>query len=188
VRFADGRVVVAGGAVEGAGSARGEGGVRPVSAGIGSRGGDAHLWMHPLPPDGPVDLVCEWPTFGIPESLCVLDGGELRAAARRALAPGAVKHPRQPPPEDFFEAETRPVRQRRYGSPFHDGRARGSVGVALDVLLPVAAGPSAVVAVGRFVAYPWGYELALSAGGPETPDPPWLGVSTTASLVPGTRP
>ncbi|MGC0370329.1 hypothetical protein RKD05_002581 [Microbacterium sp. SLBN-111] len=39
------------------------------------------LWLWPLPPDGPLELVVQWPAFGIPETRAVLDGTELRSLA-----------------------------------------------------------------------------------------------------------
>jgi hypothetical protein len=39
------------------------------------------LWLWPLPPEGPLELVAEWPAQGIPETRVVLDGGALRAVA-----------------------------------------------------------------------------------------------------------
>jgi hypothetical protein len=43
------------------------------------------FWIWPLPPDGPIRLVVEWPMLGIPTTSAELDGGELRAAAERAV-------------------------------------------------------------------------------------------------------
>ncbi|SDP33530.1 hypothetical protein SAMN04487788_3097 [Microbacterium testaceum StLB037] len=54
----------------------------------GSGSGDDHrytmrsqLWLHPLPPEGPLELVVQWPAFGIPESRVILDGGAMSALA-----------------------------------------------------------------------------------------------------------
>ncbi len=57
----------------------------PTSSG-GSGGPDfsMHLdgmWLYPLPPEGPLEIVTQWPAEGIPESRVVLDGGALRARA-----------------------------------------------------------------------------------------------------------
>lgn len=51
--------------------------------GGGSRSYTSHhqLWLHPLPPEGPLEFVVQWPAFGIPESRVLLDGGRLRALA-----------------------------------------------------------------------------------------------------------
>lgn len=43
------------------------------------------LWLWPLPPEGPLELVMEWPAQDIPESRVVLDGGRLREAAAGAI-------------------------------------------------------------------------------------------------------
>lgn len=62
---------------------------RPVLLPRGGHGGglsyEQELWLWPLPPDGPVELVCEWPAQGVGEARATLDGGELRAAAARAI-------------------------------------------------------------------------------------------------------
>ena len=38
-------------------------------------------WLWPLPPDGPLTFIAEWPKFGIGETSVSVDGGEIRAAA-----------------------------------------------------------------------------------------------------------
>ena len=43
---------------------------------------DICLW--PLPPPGPLRLVCAWPDRGIPETSTTIDAGPLRDAAARA--------------------------------------------------------------------------------------------------------
>ncbi|MFB2599018.1 hypothetical protein ACEXQE_14600 [Herbiconiux sp. P17] len=42
------------------------------------------LWLWPLPPEGPLEIVLQWPALGIPESRVLLN-----ATAIRALAPAA---------------------------------------------------------------------------------------------------
>jgi hypothetical protein len=54
-------------------------------------GGSAHawdqnLWIHPLPPDGPVTLVASWLEHGVTETRADLDGTAIRAAAARAVS------------------------------------------------------------------------------------------------------
>jgi hypothetical protein len=48
-------------------------------------GGDGNWamdqWLWPLPPDGPLTFIAEWPKFGISETSASVDGGEIRAAA-----------------------------------------------------------------------------------------------------------
>jgi hypothetical protein len=43
-----------------------------------------NMWLWPLPPDGPLTFVAEWPKFGIPESRADVDGSSVRAAAVQA--------------------------------------------------------------------------------------------------------
>jgi hypothetical protein len=42
------------------------------------------VWVTPLPPDGPVAFVCEWPAFGIEETRRSIPGAQIRRAAERA--------------------------------------------------------------------------------------------------------
>ncbi len=87
VRFADGRVAtnigghdrpLAGPTIS---SLRGGGTGRP---------GESHFhqgyWVSPLPPPGPVELVCEWPAAGIPVTRREVDSRALREAAERSRA------------------------------------------------------------------------------------------------------
>jgi len=46
---------------------------------------DGLLWVHPLPPDGPVTFVAAWPAYGVSETRAELDGAAIRAAATRAV-------------------------------------------------------------------------------------------------------
>lgn len=43
------------------------------------------MWVEPLPPTGPLGLLCEWPAKGIPETRVDLDGRAVRDAASRAV-------------------------------------------------------------------------------------------------------
>lgn len=57
----------------------------------GGGGGDGHhteqeYWAWPLPPNGPVTFVCEWPGQEIPETAVELDAELIRGAAERAHA------------------------------------------------------------------------------------------------------
>ncbi|MEY9853844.1 hypothetical protein ABH923_003522 [Leifsonia sp. EB41] len=45
---------------------------------------DDGLWLWPLPPEGPIEIVVQWPVFGIPESRVVLDSAPLRGLAPQA--------------------------------------------------------------------------------------------------------
>jgi hypothetical protein len=54
-----------------------------TAAGPGTH--SSRWWVWPLPPAGPVDFVCEWPVFGIPETRTTLDATPILDAARRSL-------------------------------------------------------------------------------------------------------
>jgi hypothetical protein len=45
---------------------------------------DQSFWLTPLPPAGPLEVVCSWPAHDIPESRTVLDGAVIAQAASRA--------------------------------------------------------------------------------------------------------
>ena len=38
-------------------------------------------WLGPLPPEGPLTFIAEWPKFGISETSASVDGAAIRAAA-----------------------------------------------------------------------------------------------------------
>lgn len=42
------------------------------------------IWLWPLPPDGPIRLVCDWTDRGIPETAVQVDAGPVRQAALQA--------------------------------------------------------------------------------------------------------
>jgi hypothetical protein len=67
---------------------RGEGD-QPVMSQSSGGGGQFHyqhdLYLTPLPPDGPLTLVVEWPDQQVPESRTELDGTAIRATATQAL-------------------------------------------------------------------------------------------------------
>lgn len=60
----------------------------PVLWGMGGGGGGGRwrqdFWVWPLPPRGPVALVCEWPAAGIELSRAEFDTGLLLAGAERS--------------------------------------------------------------------------------------------------------
>lgn len=103
VEFADGRRATntGGRALPGSHAEPDEG---PVlhSGGGGGGGGRWHqeMFLWPLPPPGPLALVCEWPAAGIPLTRHDIDTGRVREAAQRAQvmfeddpgahAPGAI--------------------------------------------------------------------------------------------------
>jgi hypothetical protein len=43
-------------------------------------------WVWPLPPDGPLRFVCEWPAFGISETSIEIDSSLIREASKRAVS------------------------------------------------------------------------------------------------------
>ena len=66
----------------------------PLSGGGGSSGGfNQGYWVTPLPPEGPVAIVCEWPVAGIPVSRHELDSQLILEAADRARAVYSVDGP-----------------------------------------------------------------------------------------------
>jgi hypothetical protein len=56
---------------------------------------DGDIWVHPLPPDGPVTFVASWPKHGVTETRAELDGAAIREAAQRAV----TLWPEEPEPE-----------------------------------------------------------------------------------------
>jgi hypothetical protein len=61
----------------------------PVLAVAGGGGGGgrwhANFWVWPLPPEGPLAFVCEWPVAGIPETRREIDSAPIRDAAAAAV-------------------------------------------------------------------------------------------------------
>jgi hypothetical protein len=45
---------------------------------------DDGLWLWPLPPEGPLEVVAQWPAMGVPESRVVLDSALLLEKAAQA--------------------------------------------------------------------------------------------------------
>ena len=62
----------------------------PVVMSRSGGGGDGQFsmtyWMWPLPPEGPMTIVCEWPAYDIAETRVVVDATELRSRADEAEA------------------------------------------------------------------------------------------------------
>jgi hypothetical protein len=54
-------------------------------------------WIWPLPPPGPLDLVCAWPVHGILETRATIDGGAILKAAGRAQVIFSDEHLPEPP-------------------------------------------------------------------------------------------
>jgi len=57
----------------------------PEGGSGGTRRYEQSYWVWPLPPPGRIDVVCEWPAHGIPETTVELDAGVVLAAAQRAI-------------------------------------------------------------------------------------------------------
>jgi hypothetical protein len=58
------------------------------SSGSGESSHSVHeyvLWLWPLPPPEPLELVVAWPDLDLPETGCTLDGAAIVAAARDAV-------------------------------------------------------------------------------------------------------
>ncbi|MEN0083189.1 MAG: hypothetical protein AAGC66_00340 [Leifsonia sp.] len=45
---------------------------------------DDGIWLWPLPPEGPIEIITQWPALGIPESHVVVDSAPLRELASQA--------------------------------------------------------------------------------------------------------
>ncbi len=57
----------------------------PFAGGGGPHSFISRWWTWPLPPAGPLELVCEWPTFGVAESRASLDAQLILDAAGRSI-------------------------------------------------------------------------------------------------------
>jgi len=75
----------------------------PEKPSLSQRGGDGggrsfnhSYWLTPLPPAGPLIVVCAWPAFDIPESRTVVDAAAIAEAGSRAV----VLWPPSPPEDD----------------------------------------------------------------------------------------
>ena len=51
---------------------------------FGADSWEMEYWMWPLPTDGPLTFVADWPALGIHESSASVDGSALRQAATEA--------------------------------------------------------------------------------------------------------
>ena len=85
VMYADGRrATAAGGHPQPGGDSR-ELVVLQNGGGGSDRTWDGNLWVHPLPPEGPVTFVASWLEHGVAETRAELDGAAIREAAGRAV-------------------------------------------------------------------------------------------------------
>ena len=85
VGYADGRRAAAPSGHPRPGDDRGRLVVRQNGGGGSGRSWDGNLWVHPLPPEGPVTFVVSWLEQGVAETGVELDGAAIREAARRAV-------------------------------------------------------------------------------------------------------
>jgi hypothetical protein len=76
----------------------------PVMHGGGGGGGGGNwqqtFWVWPLPPPGPLVLVCEWPALGIPLTRFEIDAQPILDAATRAQVVFSDAHLPEWPPDD----------------------------------------------------------------------------------------
>ena len=89
VQHADGRRTMTSGR-HGAPTPANEDGEQALSLALGSSNGsdntyDLRFWLSPLPPPGPVTMVCRWPEFDIDETKVTLDGTAIAAAGSAAV-------------------------------------------------------------------------------------------------------
>jgi hypothetical protein len=59
--------------------------LRQFAGGGGPHTFVSRWWAWPLPPAGPLEFVCEWPTFGIAESRASIDAQLILDAARHSI-------------------------------------------------------------------------------------------------------
>jgi hypothetical protein len=86
VRFADGRKVANVGSVPNPpGSVPGDLILSPLSFGGGMLDRSQSYWVSPLPPAGPMTVVCEWAAFGIPETAKDVDTGQILRGAQQVI-------------------------------------------------------------------------------------------------------
>jgi hypothetical protein len=87
LQFADGtRVIGQDGGSGQSGDAEPAGPIlRPFLVGGGPRSMFWRWWAWPLPPAGPMEFVCEWPAFGIPETRAGLDAQLILDAAAHSI-------------------------------------------------------------------------------------------------------
>jgi hypothetical protein len=57
------------------------------------RGWDLEFWVWPLPPEGPLAFVCEWPFEGLELQRKEIDAAVIRDAAAKARQLWSQEHP-----------------------------------------------------------------------------------------------
>jgi hypothetical protein len=59
--------------------------LRPAGGGATSHHSQQRWWAWPLPPSGPLEFVCRWPSMGISEASVSIDADLILEAARRSI-------------------------------------------------------------------------------------------------------
>jgi hypothetical protein len=85
VLFADGRTATNLGSSQPPSPGSGQPMLQGGGGGGGMRRHDATYYVWPLPPEGPLQFVCEWPAYNIPESTVRTEAGPILQAAAQAL-------------------------------------------------------------------------------------------------------
>lgn len=83
LRLSDGRVVHSGG--PSGDSEPAEPFLRPAGGGATSHHSQQRWWAWPLPPSGPLEFVCQWPSMGISEARVSVDADLILAAAGHSI-------------------------------------------------------------------------------------------------------
>lgn len=75
--------------------------LRSTGGSGGGRRYDQRFFLSPLPPTGPLTVVCRWPAFGVAETQTAIDGTAIADAGAQALVlwprPSEYDEPREPP-------------------------------------------------------------------------------------------
>ena len=59
--------------------------LRPAGGGGSSHYSQLRWWAWPLPPSGPLEFICQWPTLGISETRVGIDAELILSAARLSV-------------------------------------------------------------------------------------------------------
>lgn len=82
------------------GETAGDDGTLSLRSGRGSGGGDgtsySEMFLAPLPPGGPVRIICAWPSKGVEETATRLDGDQIVEAAGGVRELWPLQPPRRP--------------------------------------------------------------------------------------------
>jgi len=83
LQLSDGRMVISG--RPSASSEPAEPFLRLTGGGGSSHYNQLRWWAWPLPPSGPLEFICQWPTLGISETRVGIDAEAILSAARRSV-------------------------------------------------------------------------------------------------------